>query len=126
LLDRQASSGEPTDQRQDTKSFHTKGQVVRTTFVYSQSIQRPRPSIEIRTSAACRTPVKRGEVNWLPWSELKMSGRPNCARGQSTAKSPQSFERSDVIQPNKAAVPNHVGIDDSDQLPAPGRPADQV
>ena len=27
------------------------------------SIQRPRPSIEIRTPAACKTPVKRGEVN---------------------------------------------------------------
>jgi hypothetical protein len=31
------------------------------------SIHRPRPSIEMRTLAARRTPVKRGEVNWLPW-----------------------------------------------------------
>jgi len=27
-----------------------------------------RPSMEMRTPASRRTPVKRGEVNWLPWS----------------------------------------------------------
>jgi hypothetical protein len=31
------------------------------------SIQRPRPSIEMRAPAFSNTPVKRGEVNWLPW-----------------------------------------------------------
>ena len=30
------------------------------------SIQRPRPSIETRTSASMRTPVKAEPVNWLP------------------------------------------------------------
>jgi hypothetical protein len=40
------------------------------------SIQRPRPSIETRTPALVSTSTKRGEVNWLPWSVLKMSGRP--------------------------------------------------
>ena len=49
------------------------------------SIQRPRPSIEMRTPAACRIPVKRGEVKWLPWYELKISGRPNPARASSSA-----------------------------------------
>ena len=30
------------------------------------SIHRPRPSIEMRTPASRKTPVNRGEVNWLP------------------------------------------------------------
>ena len=30
------------------------------------SIQRPRPSIEIRMAASVSTSVKRGLVNWLP------------------------------------------------------------
>ena len=37
------------------------------------SIQRPRPSMEIRTPARCSTPVKRGEVNWLPWMPFCLS-----------------------------------------------------
>ena len=45
---------------------------------------------------------------------------------QSAAQGPQSFERSDVIQPDKAAVADHVGIDDSDQFSPPWRPTDQV
>src|SRR6185437_10446917 len=49
------------------------------------SIHRPRPSIEMRTPAAVRTSVNRGEVNWLPWSLLKMSGRPNRANASSSA-----------------------------------------
>ena len=49
------------------------------------SIQRPRPSIEMRTPASLSTPVKRGEVNWLPWSVLKISGRPNRAKASSRA-----------------------------------------
>src|SRR3954454_19618382 len=47
------------------------------------SIQRPRPSIEMRTPACCSKPVNRGEVNWLPWSVLKISGRPNRAMASS-------------------------------------------
>jgi len=38
------------------------------------SIQRPRPSIEIRTPASCSTLVKSSLVNWLPWSVLKIYG----------------------------------------------------
>ena len=49
------------------------------------SIQRPRPSMEIRTPACCNTPMNRGEVNWLPWSELKISGWPNRAKASSSA-----------------------------------------
>ena len=49
------------------------------------SIHRPRPSIEIRTPELRSTPVNRGEVNWLPWSVLKISGRPNRARASSSA-----------------------------------------
>jgi len=30
------------------------------------SIQRPRPSMEMRAPAAISTSVNRGEVNWLP------------------------------------------------------------
>src|SRR5215217_2809260 len=37
------------------------------------SSQRPRPSMEMRTPAACSTPVKRGEVNWLPWMPFCLS-----------------------------------------------------
>ena len=32
-------------------------------------------------------------------------------------ESPEPFQRSRIIQPNEAAIPNHVGIDDSNQLP---------
>ena len=49
------------------------------------SIQRPRPSIEMRTSAAISTPVKAALVNWLPWSVLKISGLPNRASASSSA-----------------------------------------
>ena len=49
------------------------------------SIHRRRPSIEMRTPAACSTPVNRGEVNWLPWSVLKITGRSNRASASSTA-----------------------------------------
>ena len=49
------------------------------------SIHRPRPSIEMGTPAVSSTPVKRGEVNWLPWSVLKISGRPNRVRASSRA-----------------------------------------
>ena len=49
------------------------------------SIQRPRPSMEMRTPASMRTSVKRGLVNWLPWSVLKIDGRPNRAIASSRA-----------------------------------------
>ena len=54
------------------------------------SSQRPRPSIEIRTPACCSKPVNRGEVNWLPWSVLKISGRPNRAMASSSASKQNS------------------------------------
>jgi hypothetical protein len=38
------------------------------------SIQRPRPSIEMRVRAAIGVPANAALVNWLPWSVLKMSG----------------------------------------------------
>jgi hypothetical protein len=37
------------------------------------SIQRPRPSIEMRTPAAASVPVKAAAVSWQPWSVLKMA-----------------------------------------------------
>jgi hypothetical protein len=50
------------------------------------SIQRPRPSIEMRTPAAISIPVNAALVNWLPWSVLKISGRPNRANASSSAE----------------------------------------
>ena len=49
------------------------------------SIQRPRPSIEMRTPALINTEVKAAPVNWLPWSVLKISGRPYRASASSRA-----------------------------------------
>jgi hypothetical protein len=37
------------------------------------SVQRPRPSMEMRTPAPASTPVNRGEVNWLPWMPFCLS-----------------------------------------------------
>lgn len=48
------------------------------------SIQRPRPSIDTLTPFASSRPVNRGEVNWLPWSVLKIAGCPNCAKASSS------------------------------------------
>ena len=42
------------------------------------------------------------------------------------AESPQPFERSNIIQANQAAVANHVGMDDGDQLPPIRRSSTQV
>jgi hypothetical protein len=50
------------------------------------SIHRPRPSIEMRTPAAASVPVKAALVNWLPWSVLKISGRPKRASASSSAE----------------------------------------
>ena len=36
---------------------------------------------------------------------------------QVAAQSPQPLESPCIVQPNQAAVANHVGIDDGDQLP---------
>ena len=49
------------------------------------SIQRPRPSIEMRTPAWISAPVKSALVNWLPWSVLKISGLPYLASASSSA-----------------------------------------
>src|SRR3954447_4496616 len=54
------------------------------------SIHCPRLSIEMRTPASRRTPVNRGEVNWLPWSVLKISGLPNRSRASSSASMQKS------------------------------------
>src|SRR5580700_7183181 len=40
------------------------------------SAKRPRPSMLIATPWPRSTPVKPASVNWLPWSVLKISGRP--------------------------------------------------
>ena len=45
----------------------------------------PQPLIEMRTPARCSRPVNRDEVNWLLWSVLKISGRPNRAMASSNA-----------------------------------------
>jgi hypothetical protein len=52
------------------------------------SIQRPRPSIEMRTPASISTLVKSALVNWLPWSVLKISGLPYRASASSSAATP--------------------------------------
>src|SRR5260370_29315057 len=49
------------------------------------SIHRPRPSIEMRMSAAASVPVKAALVNWPPWSVLKISGLPRRANASSSA-----------------------------------------
>jgi hypothetical protein len=54
------------------------------------SSQRPRPSIEIRTPVRCRTEMNAVEVNWLPWSVLKISGVPNRASASSSARTQKS------------------------------------
>src|SRR6516162_6929835 len=40
------------------------------------SIQRPLPSMLMRTPLAASTAVKFSSVNWLPWSVLTISGAP--------------------------------------------------
>jgi len=50
------------------------------------SIQRPLPSIEIRIPALASVLVNSVDVNWLPWSVLKISGLPNRARASSSAE----------------------------------------
>lgn len=54
------------------------------------SIQRPRPSMLMRTLASFSTWVKRGLVNWLPWSVLKISGAPKRARASCSASMQKS------------------------------------
>jgi hypothetical protein len=49
------------------------------------SRQAPLPSILMAISAAVRTLMKSIEVNWLPWSVLKMSGLPCRASASSSA-----------------------------------------
>ena len=50
----------------------------------------------------------------------------DCRVDQVGAECPEPFERSRVIQPDQAAVADHVGIDDRDQLPPIWRSPDQV
>jgi hypothetical protein len=49
------------------------------------SIQRPRPSMEMRIPALASRPVKAALVNCEPWSVLKIAGRPNRASASSRA-----------------------------------------
>ena len=44
------------------------------------------PSMLIVTWCRLRMPVKSSLVNWLPWSVLKISGRPNRANASSSAE----------------------------------------
>ena len=53
------------------------------------SIQRPRPSMLIRTPWDASRPVKPSEVNWEPWSVLKISG----ASWQSSASWSASMQK---------------------------------
>ncbi len=57
------------------------------------SRHRPRPSIEILTLASLSTPTKSAEVNWLPWSVLKVSGLPQRARASSRASTQNEASR---------------------------------
>ena len=50
------------------------------------SIQRPRPSIEMRTPASISPRVNSEPVNWLPWSVLKISGLPKRASASPRAE----------------------------------------
>ena len=55
------------------------------------SIQRPRPSIEMRMPAVASMPVKSPLVNWLPWSVLKISGLPKRASASSSASTQKAL-----------------------------------
>jgi hypothetical protein len=82
----------------------------------------PRPSIEMRTPASRRTPVNRGEVNWLPWSVLKISGLPNRSRASSSASMQKSasivfetrhdstFRLAQSITATRYRKPRRIGI----------------
>src|SRR5467141_4116993 len=48
------------------------------------------PSMLIVTSCRLSTPVKSSLVNWLPWSVLKISGRPKRASASSSASTQKS------------------------------------
>lgn len=54
----------------------------RSTKTFSR--QAPLPSILMDTLAAASTPVNSRLMNWLPWSMLKISGRPCLARASSS------------------------------------------
>jgi hypothetical protein len=45
---------------------------------------------------------------------------------QNTAEGPQPLERSYIIQPNQAAVTDHIGIEHGDQLASAWCPSDKV
>jgi hypothetical protein len=71
------------------------------------SIQRPRPSIEIRTPAAASVPVNAALVNWLPWSVLKIASRPKRASACSIAKTQNDCRR--MIEFARSAPSLHPG-----------------
>src|SRR3954454_7367267 len=95
------------------------------------SIHRPRPSIEMRTPAAASAPVNSPEVNWLPWSVLKISGLPNRASACSKAATQNDtsivFDRPsqhhpaapihDRDQGKKASPDRDVGVSRPEEFP---------
>ena len=46
--------------------------------------------MEMRTPASASTSMKRGLVNWLPWSVLKIAGRPKRAFASCSASMQKS------------------------------------
>ena len=66
------------------------------------SIQRPRPSIKIRTPAYSRQPVNTCAVNWLPRSVFKVSGAESAFGAPSAASTQNSL--SSVFDSSKAST----------------------
>src|SRR5262245_32600849 len=76
------------------------------------SIQRP--PIEILTPVAVSVPVKAALVNWLPWSVLKISGRPKRAKASSSAETQNDV--SIVFDRRQASTARLAQIDDRHQI----------
>jgi hypothetical protein len=72
------------------------------------SIQNPPPSIEMRTPAAISMRVKAALVNWLPWSALKISGRPKRAIASCSAETQNKLSLLLVSRPASTA-PHRIG-----------------
>src|SRR5690242_2877024 len=72
------------------------------------SIQRPRPSMEMRIPESASAPVKAALVNWLPSSVLKISDQPNRAKASSSAETQNATSMLfDSRQPAPLGSPNH-------------------
>src|ERR1700750_904101 len=66
--------------------MHSDFKLTQSRSMKTLSIQRLRPSIEMRTPAACKTPVKRGEVNWLGEPFAAVTRLPPLTRPWATAQ----------------------------------------